>query len=94
MRNTSFDGLLTSLADLIADAVTERLADRVSQPPQNEQLVDEPEMARRLNVSQPTLQRMRVAGDVPFIQLGRRIAYHPPTVLAALCQKNEEGGAL
>ncbi|MBI1312458.1 hypothetical protein GC176_14295 [bacterium] len=91
MRDTSLDLLLSELVDQVADAVAQRLDRRETQP-QDDGLKDEPTMAQWLDVSQPTLQRMRSAGEVPFIRLGRRVAYHPPTVLAALSQKNEKGG--
>lgn len=93
MTDTSLDVLLNELVDRVADAVAGRLNQQDSQP-QDDGLVDEPRMAKWLDVSQPTLQRLRASGDVPFIQLGRRIAYHPPTVLAALSGKSKEGGEL
>lgn len=95
MRDTSLDVLLSELVNQVADAVAERLSHRETKTTQDDGLKDEPWMARYLDVSQPTLQRMRSAGQVPFVQLGRRIAYHPPTVLAALSEKGQEkkGGA-
>ncbi len=96
MRSSSHDvdALLAALVDQVAEAVAERLKQRESQPA-DDGLRDEPSMAKWLDVSQPTLQRMRSAGEVPFVRLGRRVAYHPPTVLAALSTKGQrkKGGA-
>ena len=94
MCSTSLDVLLSELIERVADAVAERLSHRETKTTQDGGLKDEPEMAEFLGLSQPTLQRKRSAGDVPFIQIGRRIAYHPPSVLAALSRQNEEGGVL
>ena len=94
MRDTSLDELLSNLVDRIAAAVAAQLKHHDTKSTHDDGLEDEPGMAKRLTVSQPTLQRMRAAGEVPFVQLGRRIAYHPPTVLAALSRKNKEGGEL
>jgi excisionase family DNA binding protein len=94
MSNASLDSLLSELVNRVADAVAERLSCQETKTTQDDGLKDEPWMAHYLDVSQPTLQRMRSAGEVPFIRLGRRVAYHPPTVLAALSRKsqNKEGG--
>jgi len=84
MTNTSLDQLLAGLVDRIADAVAARLAEQSAQTQSTDEVVDEPAMAERLGVSQPTLQRLRAAGDVPHVRLGRRVKYRPSDVLAAL----------
>tara|TARA_R110002072_G_scaffold303108_2_gene493854 strand:+ start:15028 stop:15324 length:297 start_codon:yes stop_codon:yes gene_type:complete len=93
MRDTTPDigPLLKSLVDQLADAVASRLADKMSKAASTDDLVDEPTMAKQLNVSQPTLQRMRAAGEVPFVRMGRRIAYRPEQVLVALTQYQTQG---
>lgn len=93
MRDTSqnLGRLLEILVDRVADAVASRLAEQIPPVAPAEPLLDEPTMAQRLNVSQPTLQRMRAAGEVPFVQLGRRIAYRPEQVLAALTHSETQG---
>jgi len=95
MRDPSFDVglLLKSLVDQLADAVASRLAEQMPTVAPTDDLVDEPTMAKRLNVSQQTLQRMRAAGEVPFVQMGRRIAYRPEQVLTALTQNQKQGSA-
>jgi len=88
MADTSLDALLDVIADRLADAVAVRLESKQNPPTEHDGLVDEPEMAKLANVSPQTLARNRKAGQVPFVQLGRRIAYHPPTVLAALSRQD------
>ena len=46
--------------------------------------VDEPTMARLLNISPRHLFSLRKLCKVPFIQLGRRIMYEPSHVFEAL----------
>lgn len=91
MTDTSLDQLLASVVDRIADAVAERLADQLPAPERQDELKDEPTMADRLKVSQQTLQRMRAAGVVPCVKLGRRVLYQPCEVLAALTTQKKGG---
>lgn len=93
MPDTSRDleHLLSGLINRFADAVASRLAQQMPQTAPTDDLVDEPTMAKRLNISQPTLQRMRASGEVPYVQMGRRIAYRPEQVLAALTQRQTQG---
>lgn len=93
MRDTSLeiDRFVEELVNQLADRVASRLAEQMPKAAPAEDLVDELTMAQRLNVSQPTLQRMRAAGEVPFVQMGRRIAYRPEQVLAALTQNQTQG---
>lgn len=54
-------------------------------PPVADGLVSEPVLRKTiLPVSRPTVQAMRSDGRLPYVQIGKRILYHPPTVLAAL----------
>lgn len=93
MSDTSFDAgpLLKSLVDQLADAVALRLVEQMPKAAPTDTLVDEPKMAEICNVSQPTLQRMRTADKVPFVQLGRRILYRPEQVIAALTKNQTQG---
>lgn len=95
MRDPSQDigPLLDGLINRIAEAVAARLAEQMPQAAPTDDPVDEPTMSQRLNVSQPTLQRMRSAGEVPFVQMGRRIAYRPEQVLAALTRNQKQGSS-
>lgn len=83
------DQLLMQFVDRIAEHIASRLAEQDRQQPTVDGLVDEPTMAGRLKVSPQTLQRMRRAENVPFVQMGSRILYHPAQVLDALCNKQE-----
>lgn len=89
MCRSSLDEFIADLVDQIAEAVAGRISADSTQEPTGE-LVDEPTMAKRLGISQPTLQRQRTAGKVPFVRLGRRILYAPSKVTAAL--NGELGG--
>lgn len=89
--STSTDDLLAIVIDRLADAVAQRLADRLPPaPPTDTDLVDGPEMARRLRISQSMLHRMRAAGKVPCVRIGRRVLYRFDDVIAAL---REEGAS-
>jgi len=90
MRSYNIDSLLNDLIDRLADAVAARLESRLPQSHQPNELTDEPEMAKRLGISQQSLQRRRKAGDIPAIRCGRRVLYRPADVLSAMSQ---EGGA-
>ncbi|MBL6707126.1 MAG: helix-turn-helix domain-containing protein [Planctomycetaceae bacterium] len=91
MTDTSFDfeRLIVQLATRIADDVASRLAEQNRRQLAVDALIDEPTMAKRLNVSVQTLQRKRKAGEVPFVQMGSRILYRPAHVLDALCTTQE-----
>tara|TARA_R110002072_G_scaffold302354_1_gene484871 strand:- start:49637 stop:49921 length:285 start_codon:yes stop_codon:yes gene_type:complete len=91
MTDSSFDfeRLVAQLATRIADDVASRLAEQDRQQSAVDGLVDEPAMAARLNVSPQMLQRMRKAGEVPFVPMGRRVLYRPAHVLDALCTTQE-----
>lgn len=81
--------LIDALAERIADAVAARLADQQQRTTLADELVDEPAMSELLGVSQQTLQRLRAAGDVPCVRLGRRVLYQPDVVLDALSGRAE-----
>lgn len=76
-----------SLVQRIKAAVADVLADSQHRPPK---LVDGDELARLLSVSRQTVDRMRLAGEIPFIPMGRSIRYAPDAVVAAL-STNENG---
>ncbi|TWU24899.1 Helix-turn-helix domain protein [Novipirellula galeiformis] len=54
-------------------------------------LVDGDRMADLLGVSRPTVDRLRAAGEIPSVLLGRRRLYQPAAVVAALAAANENG---
>ncbi len=83
------DRFVDELVNQLADRVASRLAEKMPKVAPTDDLLDE--MAKRLCISQQTLQRMRAAGEVPFVQMGRRIAYRPEQVLAALTQNQTQG---
>ncbi|WP_430453679.1 helix-turn-helix domain-containing protein [Rhodopirellula europaea] len=74
---TSQDSLVSRIQAAIADV----LAESRHRPPQ---LVDGDELARLLSVSSQTVARMRQAGSIPFVEMGRLIRYSPDAVVAAL----------
>ena len=55
-------------------------------------IIDTDEFLRRVPWSHGTLANYRKAGLIPYIQLGRRIVYHWPTVLQALLRMQRGGG--
>ncbi len=83
--------LLDELAKRVASQIIDQLPVLARNREIPDELLDEPAMANRLKVSQQTLQRMRTAGEVPCIRMGRRVLYRPVDVLEALSQ--EKGGA-
>jgi 2,4-dienoyl-CoA reductase-like NADH-dependent reductase (Old Yellow Enzyme family) len=94
MHSTSldFDRIVDGLVERVADRVVERLAQQKQQSERADGLLDEPSMAEHLGVSPQSLERMRKAGTVPCIRVGRRVLYQPAAVLDAL-STNEKGGA-
>lgn len=94
MHDTSLnlDQFLSQLASQIADSVIVKLGWAMPEAEQARDLEDEPTMAKRAGVSQQTLQRLRKAGKVPCVRMGRRVLYRPADVLAALSEK-QTGGA-
>lgn len=90
------EGVLDVLIDRLAEAVADRLEMRQRPVPEQQPsdgLLDEPAMAKRLSISQQTLQRRRKAGTVPFVACGRRVLYRPEDVIAALQVQEKKGGA-
>ena len=91
------DRLLNEVVDRVAEAVAQRLLDRIPawQPEfaQTVGLIDEPTMAGMANVSPQSLARRRKSGDIPYVQFGRRVLYRPAEVIAAMAG-NYEGGAV
>lgn len=57
-------------------------------------LVDGDRMAELLGVSRPHVDRLRAAGTIPSVMIGRRRLYRPDAVIDALEKAtNEKGGA-
>lgn len=79
--------LLSEFADRVAAAVVLRLGQAEKKRPDDDGLVDEPAMAEKAGISPQTLARRRKAGDVPFVQAGRRVLYRPSDVIAALTKQ-------
>lgn len=59
------------------------------QQPVNEPPIDGKEMLIRLDISEPTLGRMRVRGEIPFLEVGGNFRYLWPDVLLALASKKK-----
>ena len=93
MRDASFDVLFDELIDRVADAVALRLEAKTETPAERDELHDEPMMAKIAKVSAQSLQRRRMAGEIPFVKCGRRILYRPTDVIAALTSKENGGDA-
>ena len=68
---------LETLSDQLADKVADRLANR-------RQLVDRYELAQRIGLSVPTIDRRRKDGVIPFMQTGNRILFDVDAVIVAL----------
>lgn len=84
--------LLDELAERVAERVLDRLSSLAGSRAVADELLDEPKMAERLNVSQQTLQRMRKAGAVPSVRIGRRVLYRQADVLDALSSSKKQNG--
>ncbi|MBL6707152.1 MAG: helix-turn-helix domain-containing protein [Planctomycetaceae bacterium] len=69
------------------------MAQQKQQSERADGLLDEPSMAEHLGVSPQSLERMRKAGSVPCIRVGRRVLYRPAAVLDSLGSKAEGGAA-
>jgi hypothetical protein len=91
--DTSIELLIDQLVDRVADAVVLRLGARLDIQPKQDEMVDEPTMADIAKVSAQSLQRRRKAGEIPFVQCGRRVLYRPADVIAALASKKNGGDA-
>jgi len=53
--------------------------------------IGEEELLRRLGIARRTLFRLRTAGEIPFVRLGkRRVLFHWPSVEAALLRAQKE----
>ena len=85
MLNPALDIVVEKLVDRIADAVVMKLMDALPPQTSSHQLKDGPAMAKLLDVSLQTLERLRKAQQVPFLAVGsRNIRYEPQAVIAAL----------
>lgn len=75
---------LERLAEMLADAVADRLARRPL-------LVGREDLAPMISLSVPTIERRTQTGEIPSIKSGRRVLYNPQAVVAAM-SRNEKGG--
>ena len=95
MRDTllDVDRLVNHLAARVADEVAQRLGNHSG----GSRFEDEPHdcvaTANWLKVDLQTLERLRRAGKVPYVQVGRRVLYRPAAVLDALSSKQKGGAA-
>ncbi len=51
-----------------------------------DQVLSLPRMARRLGVTQHWLREMAIVGNVPCLQAGKRLLFHPATVEASIAR--------
>lgn len=95
MPSTPFDfsGLLNDLAAQVANEVVERLANYSGSSKFEDEPQDGVTTAQWLKVDPQTLDRLRKAGKVPYVQVGRRVLYRPAAVLDALSTKQKGGAA-
>lgn len=78
------------LRTLIGDEL-KNFAPFVSNKQENEQPINQQEICRFLDITEPTLIRWRKKGKIPFLKIGSRILYQKSAVLAAL--ENKKGGS-
>ena len=83
-RDLTLDALLHALLHALANLVADKLADRLPAPTSGPELWDGPATAGRLGISLQKLDRMRKAGQVPYVPLGRSIRYELGAVIDAL----------
>lgn len=67
--------------DNVIDRIAHRVAAVIAQQPR---LVDRNDLAKMLNVSVPTIERLQRDGGIPVVRIGRRVLYSPDAVIAAL----------
>ncbi len=77
-----------TLTQLIQAAVSEAVRPFAERLNDNGRLLDGDEMATRLGVSRPTLDRLRAAGTVPSIKVGSRRLFDAEAVLKAMSEIN------
>lgn len=77
---------LRELARLVAEELDARRSGRP-------RLVDSVELALILGIGEATVRRRKTAGELPYIQAGRRVLYDPQAVIVALSQNEKRPGA-
>jgi hypothetical protein len=82
------DEARSKLVEDVAKAVAAIIAGQTTQSPL---LVDSDRMAAMLSISRPHLDRLKAAGTIPSIGVGRSRRYCPADVVAALASQNEKG---
>ena len=87
---------LMALLHMLANLVADRLADRLPKQTHHvhpDALVDGVRMAKLLgDISPQSLDRLRKAGTVPAVCIGRLVRYRPESVIAALEQASAGDG--
>jgi hypothetical protein len=58
-----------------------------------EDFIDTAGVLRRLPICRKTLFSYRASGKVPYVQIGRKVIYHWPSVSAAFIRMQRGGGA-
>ena len=90
LSDLTIEALLAKICDMVAD----RLADRLPKQTHHvhpDALVDGPEMAKLLgDISPQSVDRLRKAGTVPAVNIGRLVRYRPESVIAALERASAE----
>ncbi len=71
---------------LLADGVADRLAEMPL-------LVNKDKLAQLFAVSVATIGRLKAAGKLPTVRVGRRVLFDPAACIAALSSNNEEGAS-
>jgi len=90
MATTNFQGI-SVLTDLQIEAIAQKGAEYAlmaySIPKSTDQIseiVDTPELGKRLNLSEPTIVRWREKGKIPYLRIGTNIRYDWAKVLEAI----------
>jgi excisionase family DNA binding protein len=71
----------SDLSELITSAVREGILQAVPAPMEaGERLLSERELGNLTGIARPTLQRLRRAGQLPFLKIGKSIRYRQSDV--------------
>jgi excisionase family DNA binding protein len=74
----------------LADALASRLAEHIAK---QSSLLDYHGLAEWLSVSVPHIERLKRTGKIPFVPLGRRVAFDRRAVLDALTEPTKKARA-
>jgi excisionase family DNA binding protein len=80
------DSLTPKELELLADAIAERVADRLAN---RRRLLTRHELAQVINVSVPKLDTMLRDDELPVIRVGRKVLFDPHAVIQHLAQKTQ-----